>query len=285
MKNGTGRIASMLILLLATAFVCLPAAQSQRRRLPSRRTTTPVRPAPVPVPTPLPATTQPSSDPTLVSSAEDNAAQDDAQRQTTRRTTTARTRRTPVAEAEPEQEQLRRTVNQLNEKVTKLSDDLTAIKGEQRTLVDLERLGRAEQRAEGLRAQLRDVTDKEFALKERAAQIEEEIAPDAIERRAALIGSLRPADVRDQIRRSLEREKTRVQTQLEMLSNSRARLESAIATADLEVEKIKQRIEATDREQTDAGANAAGRNAPAASTNQTNPPPTEPAQTEPPNYR
>ena len=278
MRVRTGRMTTVLMVLLSAAFVCLPEAQSQRRnnsRRPSRRATNPVRPASVPVPTPLPqATPAASSEPRLVSSAEDVPAQEDNERQPTRRTSSGRTRRNTSAEpAETEEELLRRTVNKLNEQVTRLSQDMTEMKGEQRTLVDLERLTRAETRAEGLRAQLRDVTDKEFTLQERAAQIEDELEPSAIERRAALTGSLRPADVRDQIRRTLEREKERVRTQLEMLANSRVRLESAIASADLEVEKIKERLDAADRQQIEAGANSAGRTGPVPSPNLTNPPP------------
>lgn len=281
MRVATGRAFSVLMVLLAAVLVCSSEAQSQRRSRRSRRAATPMRSTSVPVPTPLPtstptATAAAATDPTLVSSAEDAVAQDaPSQRQSTRRTTGGRAaRRNAAADAESDQEQLQRTVNKLTDEVTKLSQDITVIKGEQRTLVDLERLTRAEQRAEGLRAQLRDVTDKEFAFAERAAQIEDELQPDAIERRAALTGSLRPSDVRDQIRRGLERERERVRAQREMLSNSRVRLESAIATADLEVEKIKRRIDAADREQTEAGANAAGHTT-APAPNLTNPPATE----------
>jgi hypothetical protein len=266
-----------LIVLLTLSFVCAPEARPQRdgSRRPSRRNTTPVRPASVPVPTPRPqATPDASSDPAVVSSAEDVAAQEDEPRQPARRQSAGRARRNTSPEAgEAEAEQLRRSVNKLNEQFTRLSQDMPEIKGEQRTLVDLERLSRAETRAEGLRAQLRDVVDKEFTLQERAAQIEDELDAGAIERRAALTGSLRPADVRDQIRRSLERERERVRTQLEMLASSRVRLESAIASADLEVEKIKERLEAADRQAIEAGANSGGRTGPVPSPNLTNPPP------------
>lgn len=226
-----------------------PLAQTQRDR-PSRRVTNPVRTqSQVPVPTPT-SSTPSASDPTLVSTAEE---QDETPARTRR--TTGRTRRNATSDADAEgqtpgeQERLRRTVNRLSEQVNRLSEDMAQMKGDQRVLVDLERLTRAEQRAESLRAQLRDVTDKEFTLQERAAQLQDELDPDAIARRAALVGSLRPDEVRDQIRRGLERERERVQRQLELLGTSRTRLESAIASADAEVERIRQRIEAAEREQ------------------------------------
>ncbi len=128
------------------------------------------------------------------------------------------------------------------------------MKSDQRALFDLERLHRAEQRAEGLRAQLRDVSDKEFGYQERLAQIEDELQPDAIQRRAAVVGTLNPGAVRDSIQRSLERERDRVRRQLEMLTNSRVRLEAAVATAEAEVERLRQRVEANDQAQSNAGA-------------------------------
>ncbi len=182
-----------------------------------------------------------------MSSAEEASAQDDTT--TPRRRTTRAASATRRADDEAERDVVRETVNKLSETVTKLSEEVTQLKGEQRILVDLERLTRAEQRAENLRAQLRDVTDKEFALQERSAQLEEELQPDAIERRAALIGSLNPSAVRESIRRALERERERIQTQLEMLAASRVRLESAVASADNEVTRIRARIEAAEREQ------------------------------------
>src|SRR3712207_7798680 len=47
-------------------------------------------------------------------------------------------------------------------------------KADQRAMFDLERLTRAEQRAEDLRRQLREITDKEFQLQERIAEIDYE---------------------------------------------------------------------------------------------------------------
>jgi hypothetical protein len=118
---------------------------------------------------------------------------------------------------------------------------------QQRALVNLERLTRAEQRAESLRSQLRDVTDKEFALQERAAQIEDELRPENIGRRAALTGTLRPEELREQIQRSLERERERVRAQVQLLTTSRTRLEGAVGSADTEVERIRALIDADDR--------------------------------------
>jgi chromosome segregation ATPase len=194
------------------------------------------RQAPVPVPD-VPQTTEPR----VVSTA------DDQEEETPRRT--SRTRREPAPAQPSESERLRGTVDRLSTQVDKLAGDVTAMKSDQRALFELERLTRAEQRAEALRSQLRDVTDREFQLQERMAQVNDELQPDAILRRAALFGTTNPSVVRDQIRQGLERERDRLQKQLDMLAQSRTRLEAAVASADREVDQLRQRVEGADQQQ------------------------------------
>jgi len=90
----------------------------------------------------------------------------------------------------------------------------------------------AAQTAENLRAQLREVQDKEEKLKSRAQQLDEDLKPENIERSLAGVGSTRPEELRELRRRQIGIEKASVQTQLEQLKTSRTRLESAILTAD-----------------------------------------------------
>jgi chromosome segregation ATPase len=114
---------------------------------------------------------------------------------------------------------------------------------QQRTLVDLERLSRAEQRAENLRKQLLDVTTKQADLEARRDQIDSDLRPENIERSVATYGSTRPEDVRAERRRQLENERNRVQSQLDLMASSRARLEAGVAAADLEVDTLRARID------------------------------------------
>jgi predicted RNase H-like nuclease (RuvC/YqgF family) len=188
------------------------------------------------VPTP-----QIPDEPAVVSTA------DDPQQTTTPRRTTGRTR--PGQSVQAENERLNGTVRALSTQVEQLSGQLNQMKADQRAMYDLERLTRAEQRAEELRRQLREITDKEFMLQERLAEIDYESQPDSIQRRAALIGSLNPSAVRDAIGQQLERERTRIRKQLELLGTSRARLETAVGTADAEVERLRVRVEAADQAQ------------------------------------
>ena len=230
--------AFLALLVIAS---CLTVAQSQqRRKRTSRRVTHPVRVQPTPE---LP------SEPSVISTA-------DEQHEGTQRRTNTRARQNTQAE----NDQLRGTVRDLSSQVEQLSGQLNQLKTDQRAMFDLERLTRAEQRAEDLRTQLREVTDKEFQYQERLAEIDYELQPDSIQRRAALVGSLNPSAVRDAIQQQLERERTRIQKQLELLEASRTHLETAVTSADAEVEKLRARVEAADQDQTNATTGAATTN-------------------------
>src|SRR6476659_4103613 len=89
-----------------------------------------------------------------------------------------------------------------------------------------------QERAANLRAQLADLQAKQTELQTRMPQIDEEIKPEKIERSLAGIGSTHPEELREQRRRQLEIERKGVQTQLDTLTASRARLEAAISSAD-----------------------------------------------------
>lgn len=230
-------LARTALALLIAGFAFVPDAQSQRRRT-SRRTTNPVRPQPVQAPA-LP------DEPAVVSTA------DDGQPAPTRRTT-SRTRQQQQQQqqnTQAENEQLHGTVRELSGQVEQLSGQLNQMKADQKAMFDLERLTRAEQRAEQLRTQLREVTDKEFMLQERLAEIEYEATPESIQRRAALVGTLNPSAVRTAIEQQLVRERARINKQLELLATSRTRLEASVGTADTEVERLRQRVEAADQAQ------------------------------------
>ncbi len=85
---------------------------------------------------------------------------------------------------------------------------------------------------ETLRSQLSDAQKKEEELQARVKQIDEDMKPENIEKVFALNGSTRPEELREQRRRQLENEKTNVRAQLDQVIQSRARLETAIATAE-----------------------------------------------------
>jgi len=91
----------------------------------------------------------------------------------------------------------------------------------------------AAETVEKLKAQLLEVQGKEEALRERAAQLDERLKPENIERSLAGIGSTRPEELRESRRRQLQIEKDGVTAQLRTVETSRQRLETALANAEV----------------------------------------------------
>jgi DNA repair ATPase RecN len=91
--------------------------------------------------------------------------------------------------------------------------------------------GNAAEQLEKLRMQLSDVHDREAELKIRLEQLEYDLKPENIERYFNAVGSTRPEELREARRRQLQTEKDRVLAQLDQLSASKARLETAITNA------------------------------------------------------
>jgi hypothetical protein len=137
---------------------------------------------------------------------------------------------------------MQRTINQLSNQVDKLNDKLTEMQQNDRTLIDMERLTRAEQRAENLRAQQLEAESKLADAQSKLEQIEYDLRPENIER-ASGYGTLHPEEARESRRRQLENEKSRLLAQTKILETSRSRLEASVATADAEVDNLRQRIE------------------------------------------
>jgi IMP dehydrogenase/GMP reductase len=233
------RIAFILVatFMIGLCFVEADAQQQRRRRRTSRRVTNPVVSN---TPTTQPNTTTTNTntttaDPRIISTADDPANSQSGDQ-------TRRTRRTRAATDDPDS--MRRTVDKLSTEVTRLTDKIGQMEQQQRTLVDLERLSRAEQRAENFRKQLLDVSTKQADLEARRDQIDSDLRPENIERVASANGSTRPEDVRAERRRQLENERARVQAQLDLMAQSRARLEAAVASADAEVDALRTRLDA-----------------------------------------
>jgi chromosome segregation ATPase len=148
---------------------------------------------------------------------------------------------------------MQQTINQLSNQVDRLNDKLTQMQQNDRTLIDMERLTRAEQRAESLRAQQLDTESKLADAQSKLEQIEYQLRPENIER-AAGYGTTHPEEAREARRRQLENEKSRLLAQTKILETSRARLETSVATADAEVDNLRQRIELQQAQQDPSGA-------------------------------
>ena len=90
----------------------------------------------------------------------------------------------------------------------------------------------AAEEADDLRLQLLDLQTHEEGLRARAAQLDEELKPENIERSLAGVGSTRPEELREARRRQLQIERDGVAAQLRTLESGRQRLEAALRDAE-----------------------------------------------------
>jgi chromosome segregation ATPase len=156
---------------------------------------------------------------------------------------TSGTKKATPKKAGSEEQDLQQTVNALSNQVNRLNDKLSKMSENDKTLIDMERLTRAEQRAENLRNQQIDVETRLADVQSRLEQTEFSLRPENIDRSAAGYGTTRPEEARDARRRALENEKLRLQAQIRILETSRTRLAQAVETADAEVDALRRKLE------------------------------------------
>jgi chromosome segregation ATPase len=142
-----------------------------------------------------------------------------------------------------EEEKTQQTIGDLSRQVDRLNNKLTQMQEDDRYQLDMERLTRAEQRAEQLRSQLMDVQAKIADFESRIEQIEWALRPENLENSTAGYGSTRPEALREARKKSLESERNRVQAQLKLAETSRSRLEGAVSNADAEVDLLRSKLE------------------------------------------
>jgi hypothetical protein len=235
------------ILIAACLLVsfCLIEADAQTRRKKRPRRSRPAAPRPV-------ITNPPIAPPEATTPMESSTAGDvkiisTADSTDTTQATPAKTK-TP---ASPEQEEMQQTITTLSNQVNKLNDRLKNMQEDDRYQLDMERLTRAEQRAEQIRSQLIDIQGKIADFQAKLEQIEWALKPENIEISTAGYGSTRPEAARDARKKQLEGEKSRVTAQLKLAETSKARLETAVANADAEVDLLRAKLQQR-REQMDA---------------------------------
>ncbi len=237
---------AVLAAVVLTVGLCLIDAYGQRRtRRKAPRITNPPIAAPI--------TTQGQvGEPKIISTAEEGPIIEDERGSTSE---TKKSNKSTPATTLSEQEEMRQTIDSLSTKVTVLTERLIEMQEQQRTLLDMERLSRAETRAENLRSQLRDVEAKEADMQARLEQVEFAMLPENVERAMASFGSTRPEEAREFRRKQLINEKGRLESQLRQFATSRVRLEASIANADREVDLLRERLERTDTATDEATSN------------------------------
>lgn len=224
-------VAGLVILVVVLGLGFIEADAQTRRKRRSRRVPRPV----ITNPTITSADeTTATGEPRVLSTA-DEATNEGGE--------TTKPRKKKAATSE---EDMQQTINALSNQVNRLTDKLTQMQGNDRSLLDMERLTRAEQRSETLRAQQLEAESKLADLQSQMDQLDYALKPENIERVTSGYGTTRPEDARDTRRRQLESEKARLQVQIRLLETSRTRLETAVANSDAEVDMLRRRLHQQD---------------------------------------
>lgn len=139
-------------------------------------------------------------------------------------------------------DQLRRSIRRLTAAVERLASRVSDLEKER--LFDVTRvlLVGEEQRAEALQARLRENLERQFALQARMEVVDNQLKPENIERLFIGVGLVRPEEARDTVRRRLSLEKQGLLAQLELIRQERNRFQSALATADVTIQRLRLRL-------------------------------------------
>ena len=205
---------------------CVAEGDAQKRRK-KRRRSVPAAPKPVitnPTIAPPDGTKSPdeTGDVKIISTADSNKESE------------LQGSKTKVTAPEPTgEEKTQQTISDLSKQVDRLNNKLTQMQEDDRYQLDMERLTRAEQRAEQLRSQLMDIQSKIADFESKLEQIDWALRPENLENSTAGYGSTK----------SLESERTRVQAQLKLAETSKSRLELAVSNADSEVDQLRAKLE------------------------------------------
>lgn len=224
----------LIAAFLVVSFCVVEADAQTRKKRRSRRVNKPAVAQPVITNPPIapPTETAASGDVKIISTADGATAEDPAQSTEGRKPKTA----------SPETEEMQQSITTLSNQVNKLTDRLTQMQEDDRYQLDMERLTRAEQRAEQLRSQLIDAQSKIADFESKLEQIEWALRPENVESSMSGYGSTRPEAARDARKKQLESERARVTAQLKLMETSRVRLEVAVSNADAEVDHLRMKL-------------------------------------------
>lgn len=237
----------VLIAACLVVSFCLVEANAQtRRKKRTRRATPPVVRPVITNPPIAPAEGTPSAESSDTGDVKIISTAD-----STQEATQATDPQKAKPSASPEKEEMQQTITTLSNQVNKLNDRLTSMQEDDRYQLDMERLTRAEQRAEQVRGQLMDIQTKIGDYQARLEQLDWALRPENIESATAGYGSMRPEQARDARKKQLESDKARTTTQLRLAETSKARLEVAVGNADAEVDHLRAKLQQR-REQMDA---------------------------------
>jgi hypothetical protein len=220
----TNRLLFISIAIFSLFWLTLDAnAQTPRKKRTSKA---------VPVASPTP-----SGEPLVISRAEDFPDEGSSQ--------PVRPEPTPVGGNPGTSNASETTIEELGNRIKSLESSRKKDPDEKqkRLLLNLDILTRSEQRAETMRKQLWDMIEKESDIKTKLNMIDLDIRPEMIERSAALAGSLRPEEIRNLRKKSLDAEKANLENLLLEVQKTKASLEQNVLKADDMVDRLRTKLE------------------------------------------
>jgi len=220
------RLTSLFAVLVFCVAMTVGAASGQTRKKRHTTRSTPVQTFPA----------QPQTQPEIVSRADDYGSDSGVINVQTDQPNTTQTE--PTDTTKQQLSALKARVRTLESN----KDSEYDLK-QKRLALNLEILNRAEQRAESLRKQRFDMIEKEGVIKTKIEQIDNDLRPEMIERTVAMTGSLRPEELRDARKKSLEAERTSQESLLSEVQSTLARLDDSVRKADDLVDRLRAKLD------------------------------------------
>ena len=160
-------------------------------------------------------------------------------------TTAARSiAQTKQAAGDPEQ--MRTSIKQLTTENERLRAKVTELERRLMNQSIRDRMTQEEQRAENLEEQLFSIAKEESHLQAELEEVNEQIRPENIQQ-LQVPGSLRPEEVRESTRRKLSKQQSRIQGQIQLLHQTRARIQSSISVTDMLIQNLRAQMQSASR--------------------------------------
>lgn len=140
-------------------------------------------------------------------------------------------------------QQMRKSIKQLTTENQDLRAKLAVLERRLKNQSIRDRMTQEEQRAENLQEQLFSIAKEEADLQGQLDEVNEQLRPENIEQ-MPIAGSLRPEEVREATRRKLSARQMRLQAQLSLLQQSRARINSSITVTDMLIQNLRAQMQA-----------------------------------------
>jgi hypothetical protein len=142
----------------------------------------------------------------------------------------------------PDSNRLQKEVARLNSEVLRLRKRVSDLEKDQQVTAIRDQLLKEEKRSEDLQLHLTEIAEKEADLQPKLDSINQQLRPENIERELAAVGSTKPEEVREEVRRRRAAEQQRLQAQLGLMRQDKTRTQSSLSNADLMIQRLKQKL-------------------------------------------